>query len=87
MFNNNIYHNINVRFFHFDLTYFSTKFGKACCFDHNDFNLNAQMSLLKDALSGLTQFLPTESLLKMMKITFYFTLKALFILTIFNFLS
>ena len=42
---------------------------------------------LKGALSGLRQFLATESLLKMIKNTFYFTSKALFVLKIFNFLS
>ena len=41
----------------------------------------------KDALSGLRQFLATESPLKMMKNAFYFTLKALFGLKIFKFLS
>ena len=41
----------------------------------------------KGALSGLTQFLITQSPLKMMKSAFYFTLKALFILQIFKFLS
>ena len=33
----------------------------------------------KGALSGLRQFLATESLLKMMKKAFYFTSEALFI--------
>ena len=42
---------------------------------------------LKDALSGLRQSLATESPLKMMKNAFYFTLKALFVLKIFKFLS
>ena len=41
----------------------------------------------KGALSGLRQFLATESPLKMMKNAFYFTLKALFVLKIFTFLS
>ena len=39
----------------------------------------------KDTPSGLTQFLATESLLKMMKNTFCFPLKAVFILKIFKF--
>ena len=39
------------------------------------------------ALSGPRQFVTTESPLKMMKIDFYFTLKALFVLKIFKFLS
>ena len=39
------------------------------------------------ALYGLRQFLITENPLKMMKNAFYFTLKALFILKIFKFLS
>ena len=42
---------------------------------------------LKGALSGLKQLLATESNLKMMKNYFYFTLKALFVLKIFKFLS
>ena len=42
---------------------------------------------VKGALSGLRQFLETESLLKMMKNAFYFTSKALFVLKIFKFLS
>ena len=41
---------------------------------------------LKGALSGLTQFLATESSLEMMKNGFYFTSKALFVLKIFKFL-
>ena len=39
------------------------------------------------ALSGLRQFLATESPLKMMKNAFHFTLKALFVLKIIKFLS
>ena len=39
------------------------------------------------ALSGLRQFLATKSPLKMVKIAFYFTSKALFVLKIFKFLS
>ena len=42
---------------------------------------------LKCALSGLRQFLAAESPFKMMKNAFYFTLKALFVLKIFKFLS
>ena len=42
---------------------------------------------LKGAFSGLTQFLAIESPLKMMKNDFYFTLKVLFVLKIFKFLS
>ena len=41
----------------------------------------------KGVLSGLRQFLATESPLKTMKNAFYFTLKALFVLEIFKFLS
>ena len=43
--------------------------------------------LFKGALSGLRQFLTTESLLKMIENAFYFTTKALFVLKIFKFLS
>ena len=38
------------------------------------------------ALSGLRQFLPPESPLKMMKKAFYFTSEAFFVLKIFKFL-
>ena len=50
-------------------------------------NNHCKFLSLKGALSGLRQFLITESPLKMMKNAFYFTLKALFILKIFKFLS
>ena len=42
---------------------------------------------IKGAVSGLRQVLGTESPLKMIKNAFYFTLKALFVLKIFKFLS
>ena len=42
---------------------------------------------LKGALSSLSQFLATESPLKMMKNAFYFTLKAFLVLKIIQFLS
>ena len=42
---------------------------------------------VKGAILGLRQFLATESSLKMMKNAFYFTLKALFVLKVFKFLS
>ena len=42
---------------------------------------------IKGALSGLRQFLANESPLKMMKNTFYFKSKALFVLKILKFLS
>ena len=41
----------------------------------------------KDPLLGLRQFLTIERPLKMMKNTFHFMLKALFVLQIFTFLS
>ena len=43
--------------------------------------------VVKGALSGLRQFLATESPLKMMKNAFHFILKALSVLKIFKFLS
>ena len=43
--------------------------------------------VFKGVLSGLRQFLATETLLKMMKNAFYFTSKVLFVLNIFKFLS
>ena len=45
------------------------------------------VSILKGALSGLSQFLAIESPLKIMKNAFHFTLKALFVLKKFKFLS
>ena len=42
---------------------------------------------IKGGLQGLRQSLITESPLKMVKNVFYFTLKALFVLKIFKFLS
>ena len=47
-----------------------------------DFNINL---LFKGALEGLRRFFTTESPLKIMKNAFYFTLKALFVLKIFQF--
>ena len=44
-------------------------------------------TLFNGALSGMRQFLTTGSPLKMMKNAFCFTLKALFVLQIFKFLS
>ena len=44
------------------------------------------MHTIKGTLSGLRQFLATESPLKMMKNASYFTLKPLFVLRIFKFL-
>ena len=43
--------------------------------------------LLKGALSGVRQFLASESFLKMMKNSFYLALEAVFVLKIFKFLS
>ena len=43
--------------------------------------------LPKGPLSGLRQFLTTETSLKMMKNAIYFMLKVLFVLKIFTFLS
>ena len=48
---------------------------------------NSHHAQLKGTLSGVRQFLANESPLKMMKNGFYFTLKALFVLKIFKFLS
>ena len=42
---------------------------------------------IKGTLEGLSKFLITESPLQMMKNAFYFTLKALFVLNVFKFLS
>ena len=46
-----------------------------------------QTNVFKDARSGLIQLLANGSPLKMMKNAFYFTLKVLFVLNIFKFLS
>ena len=51
---------------------------------YSEFSLNN--SKLKAKLSGLKQFIATESSLKMMKTDFYFTLKAFFPLDVFKFL-
>ena len=45
------------------------------------------MCIIKGALSGLRQVFAYESPLKMIKIAFYFTSKALFVLKIFKCLS
>ena len=47
----------------------------------------ADYKLLKGALSDLRQYLANKNPLKMMKNAFYFTLKSLFVLKIFKFLS
>ena len=49
--------------------------------------LNNSLNYFKGALSGLRQFLATESPLKMMKNAFYFTSKSFFVLKAFKFLS
>ena len=52
----------------------------------NNGNNSCTMNNLKGALSGLRSFVATESPLKMMKNSFYFTSKTLLVLKIFNFL-
>ena len=49
--------------------------------------IRTRQNLFKGALSGLRQFLATESPLKIMKNHFYFTSKAVSVLKIFKFLS
>ena len=51
------------------------------------YDTNRSRGGVKGALSGLRQFLATESPLKTMKNVFYFTSKALFVLKIYKFLS
>ena len=46
-FNNDSHNNIDFLFFHFNFTYFSTKFNKDMFFDYNDVDFNARLSLLK----------------------------------------
>ena len=53
----------------------------------NAHSISKQSYKLKDALSGLKQFLATENTLEMMKKAFYFTSKPLLVLKIFKFLS
>ena len=53
-------------------------------YDVKNFKINLK---IKVTLKGLMQLLATEGLLKMIKNAFYFTLKALFVLKIFKFLS
>ena len=55
--------------------------------DYNWKKLFLQEIYFKGVLSGLRQFWGTETPLKMMKNPFYFTLKTLFVLNIFKFLS
>ena len=43
--------------------------------------------MLKGALSGIRKFLAIKSPLKIIRNAFYFTLKALFVLKVFKFLS
>ena len=50
-------------------------------------SIHGHETLFKGELSGLTQFLATESPLKLMRNAFYFTSKSLFILKIFKFWS
>ena len=57
-----------------------------CTFLFLKFLINV-CAILKGALSGLRQFLATESTFKMMKNGFYFISKALFVLNILKFLS
>ena len=45
------------------------------------------MNGVKGTLSGLRKLWQLKALLKMLKNVFYFTLKAIFVLKIFNFLS
>ena len=54
---------------------------------HEETWLNECPIKFNGGLSGLRQFLATESPLKMMKNAFYFTRKALFVLKIFRFMS
>ena len=49
-------------------------------------NTKENTYLIKGTLSGLRQFLATESPLKTMKNVFYFTLKAFFVFEIFQLL-
>ena len=50
-------------------------------------NFENIISEIEGTLSGLGQFLATESSLQVVKNAFYFTLKAPFVLIIFKFLS
>ena len=71
------------------MTYIFSHISCICCVLQPFWFMLATKSLMqiKGTLSGLRQFLATESLLKIMKNAFYFTLKAIFILKIFKFLS
>ena len=51
------------------------------------FNSISCLKFFKEALSGLRQFLATESPVKIMKNAFYFTSKAHLVLKIFKILS
>ena len=54
--------------------------------NNNQRNDNEKKNSFKGAVSGLRKFLTTESSLKMMGNTFYYTLKAFSVLKIFKFL-
>ena len=64
------------RLFNWDISFCHSSWVTGLC--TNEFN---------GALSGLKQFLATESPLKMMKNAYWFTWKTLFVLKIFKFLS
>ena len=75
-----------IKTFHWVICYGKVSY----CFNfHQIFpeELNWVGEKIKGALYGLRQFLATEGPLKMMKNVFHFTLKALFVLKIFKFLS
>ena len=87
--------NFALKIYVFLISYISVKVFcvNNCSYNICNKNCNAKMyckniqATLKGSLWGLRQFLTTESPLKNMKNACYFTLKALFVLKIFKFLS
>ena len=66
---------------------FKSWYQNSCIRPYSQNILDILIICLKGALSGLRQFMPTESPSKIMKNAFYFTSKALSVLKIFTFSS
>ena len=65
----------------------TTLFPSIIVVNSGESNSRELLLIVKGTLSGVRLFLANERTLKTMKNSFYFTLKALFVLKIFKFLS